>query len=212
MVSAPPTFFLPDENGNTVMFSSNAPEMQFDSMLLGLQHTDGVRVFKLRVLVSSKHLTLVSKFFRGKLEAMLNLSESDVLPSCASDLDALLVLLDVLHCQTRKVPRFLDPNMLFMVAVLADHYRCVEAVEAFSETWIENSKKEIPTVYTADLPKWIYIAWIFRDQGLFELTTGIAVRESIGPLSSLSTPMISDSLLSKCIPGQRETYQMSSCL
>ncbi|PLB55360.1 hypothetical protein P170DRAFT_505962 [Aspergillus steynii IBT 23096] len=187
---------LSDDIANTVMFSSDAPEMQFDpSSLLGLQQDDGVRVFKLRVLISSKHLTLVSKFFRTKLEAMLDLGESDILPSCANEVDALLVLLDVLHCQTRKVPRFLAPDMLFMVAVLADHYRCIEAVEAFSEVWIENLKKEVPTGYTADLTKWIFIAWIFRDQNLFELTTGIAVRESIGPLSDLPTPMIPGSLL-----------------
>lgn len=142
-----------------------------------------------------------------KLNAMLDLGGCDVLPIYSSDIDALLVLLNVLHCQTRKVPRFLTHNMLFMVAALAHHYQCVEALEAleaFSEVWIEKLREEVPEKCKAndkeDLTKWIFVAWIFRDLDLFKLTTAIAVRESTGPMSCLASVIIPDNIISKCLP------------
>ncbi|KAK1149178.1 hypothetical protein N8T08_006398 [Aspergillus melleus] len=90
------------------------PEKPSDpSALLSHQHNNGDRVIKLRALVSSKHLTLASKPFRAKLDTMLDLGESDILPTPCST-DALLMLLGILHCQTRKVPRSIKREMLLM--------------------------------------------------------------------------------------------------
>ncbi|THC97479.1 hypothetical protein EYZ11_003013 [Aspergillus tanneri] len=166
-----------------------------DALLNGDTHICEGRIHKIRVLVSSKHLTLASKYFHDRLNAMLDFSESDVIPACASERDALLILLDVLHCQTRKVPRFITSRMLFMVAVLANHYGCVEAVEAFAEVWLDNLKDQVPNEYTDDLPRWIFISWVFRDGEMFQEMTSIAVRESIGPMPCLALPMIPDSLV-----------------
>ncbi|KAF7585467.1 hypothetical protein BBP40_010872 [Aspergillus hancockii] len=147
-------------------------------------------IFKIRV--SSKHLILASPYFRRRLFMETIDLESvgqDIVPACVEDLDALFILLDIIHCQTRKVPRFITFKKLYMIAVLAHRYECVEAVEAFAEVWAENLKGDVPSVYSDDLAKWICVAWVFQQDGLFKKTTRVAVRQSTGPVSAMDVPL-----------------------
>ncbi|KAE8370401.1 hypothetical protein BDV27DRAFT_119707 [Aspergillus caelatus] len=146
----------------------------------------------LKIRVSSKHLTLASSYFRQRLvpeTADHRPVEKDVVPACVEDVDALLIMLDIIHGQTRKVPRLISFKKLFMIAVLVEHYECVEAMEAFAEVWTENLKGEIPLVYSEDLVKWIGIAWIFRLESLFQKTTRTAIRRCTGPISAMDVPI-----------------------
>lgn len=146
----------------------------------------------LKIRVSSKHLTLASSYFRQRLvpeTADHRPVEKDVVPACVEDVDALLIMLDIIHGQTRKVPRLINFKKLFMIAVLVEHYECVEAMEAFAEVWTENLKGEIPLKYSEDLVKWIGIAWIFRLESLFQKTTRTAIRRCTGPISAMDVPI-----------------------
>ncbi|KAK6837725.1 hypothetical protein RU639_001124 [Aspergillus parasiticus] len=146
----------------------------------------------LKIRVSSKHLTLASSYFRQRLVPETDDHrpvEKDVVPACVEDIDALLIMLDIIHGQTRKVPRSVTFKKLFMIAVLVEHYECVEAMEAFAEVWVEKLKGEIPVVYSEDLVKWIGIAWIFRLESLFQKTTRTAIRRCTGPISAMDVPI-----------------------
>ncbi|GMF67455.1 unnamed protein product [Aspergillus oryzae] len=146
----------------------------------------------LKIRVSSKHLTLASSYFRQRLVPETDDHrpvEKDVVPACVEDVDALLIMLDIIHGQTRKVPRSITFKKLFMIAVLVEHYECVEAMEAFAEVWAEKLKGEIPVVYSEDLVKWIGIAWIFRLESLFQKTTRTAIRRCTGPISAMDVPI-----------------------
>jgi hypothetical protein len=161
-------------------------------------------LFKIRV--SSKHLALASPFPRRRLFLVAIDSESvddNVVPVCVEDLDALFILLDIIHCQTRRVPRFITFKKLDMMAVLAHRYECVEAVESFAELWAENLKGEVPSAYSDDLAKWISIVWIFQHDSLFQKTTRVAVRQSTGPLSAMDVPLsriVTGKSLQNCAP------------
>ncbi|KAE8405222.1 hypothetical protein BDV37DRAFT_99768 [Aspergillus pseudonomiae] len=146
----------------------------------------------LKIRVSSKHLTLASSYFRQRLvpETVDHRPvEKDVVPACVEDVDALLIMLDVIHGQTRKVQRFITFKQLFMVAVLVEHYECVEAMEPFAQMWTENLKADIPSVYSEELVKWIGVAWIFQLEGLFKKTTRTAIRRCTGPISAVDVPI-----------------------
>ncbi|KAB8271007.1 hypothetical protein BDV30DRAFT_228513 [Aspergillus minisclerotigenes] len=146
----------------------------------------------LKIRVSSKHLTLASSYFRQRLVPETDDHrpvEKDVVPACVEDVDALLIMLDIIHGQTRKVPRSITFKKLFMIAVLVEHYECVEAMEAFAEVWAEKLKGEVPAVYSEDLVKWIGIAWIFRLESLFQKTTRTAIRRCTGPISAMDVPI-----------------------
>ncbi|KAE8374722.1 hypothetical protein BDV26DRAFT_269428 [Aspergillus bertholletiae] len=147
-------------------------------------------IFKIHV--SSKHLTLASPYFRQRLvpaTADHRPVEKDVVPACVDDVDALLIMLDIIHGQTRKVPRFVTFHKLFMIAVLVEHYECVEVMEAIAELWTENLKDEIPSVYSEDLVKWIGIAWIFQLDDLFLKTTRTVIRSCTKPISAVDVPI-----------------------
>ncbi|PYH89032.1 hypothetical protein BO71DRAFT_403400 [Aspergillus ellipticus CBS 707.79] len=147
---------------------------------------------KTKIRVSSKHLAFASPRFQDMLESSdgeFGRIERDLLPAGFDNLSAVLVLLNVIHGCARKVPRSLDPETLCMVAMLAEHYECLEAVEVYFENWVRNIEDRVPRVYTDDLSIWLYIAWTFKHQMLFKHVTRIAVRESTGPVPTLDLPI-----------------------
>ncbi|KAF2690671.1 hypothetical protein K458DRAFT_354854 [Lentithecium fluviatile CBS 122367] len=148
--------------------------------------------------VSSRHLALGSEFFKSSLtkngwaEGQSSTSDGKY-HLWASDWDpeAFLILLNVLHLRNRQVPRSLTLEMLAKMAVLVDYYRCGEAVDVFSEMWIDSAKKTspVPSTYGRDLVLWMCIAWVFKLPVEFGQTTNIAFRQS-------KTPTIQD----MCLP------------
>ncbi|KAE8356471.1 hypothetical protein BDV28DRAFT_145173 [Aspergillus coremiiformis] len=145
----------------------------------------GEVIFK--ILVSSKHLTLVSPYFRSRLlreTADSGSFDRQTIPTGVDDLDVFFILLDIIHCQTRKVPRVITFQKLCKITVLAELYDCVEAVEAFGHVWAENLKPEAPFTYSVDLADWVGISWFFQLGSIFQETTGIAIRQSTRPIGA----------------------------
>jgi hypothetical protein len=144
----------------------------------------------IRYHVSSRHLALASGFFKtslsrnGWIEGQPNTADGMYHLSTADwDPQALLILLRVLHLRNRMVPRSLTLEMLTKVAVLVDYYRCGEAVELFSQMWVDAARKSspVPPTYGRELVLWMCIAWVFKLPSEFKQTTDIAFRQSKSP-------------------------------
>jgi hypothetical protein len=148
--------------------------------------------------VSSRHLTLASSRFdsmltKGKWTEGVPDSNDGRYHISAEDWDveALLLLLNVLHHRNRQVPRSLSLEMLAKIAVLIDYYDCAEAVELCIERWIEHIRKTspVPSGFCRDLILWMCIAWVLRMPNEFTQTTAIAVRQVERELLTLGLPI-----------------------
>jgi hypothetical protein len=151
--------------------------------------------------VSSRHLALASGFFKstlakdGWLEGHPSAEDGKYHLSAADwDPEAFLILLRIFHLRNRDVPRSITLEMLARLAVLVDYYRCSEAVEVFSEMWINTARSAYPTsaTYGRDLVLWMCIAWVFKLREEFTQTTKAAILQS-------KTPTVQDMYLP--IPG-----------
>jgi hypothetical protein len=116
------------------------------------------------IQVSAKHLTLASSVFKkiltgGWKESATYLQEGPVeITTEGRDIEALLTLLRVIHCQNHIVHRKLVLEMLAKVAVLGDFFKCKEAVGFFADIWIEALDGKPPTTYCRDLIIWLWIS------------------------------------------------------
>lgn len=139
---------------------------------------------KIRLQCSSKHLTLASSVFDAMLSK--NFKESVTLrsgkpldlPLPDDDLAALLILLNIIHLKTRKIPLEVDLYMLTRIAFMVDKYRLQMAVAIFSDIWIDHLKAKIPQSWTEDLRRWIFISWVFQCPAEFKFATRIAEQQS----------------------------------
>ena len=131
--------------------------------------------------VSSKHMILASAVFKvmlsHKFKEGVTLQTQGVLklPLLGDDPAALLIMLNIIHGHTRKVPRQVDLYTLTQIAILVDKYAIHEAVEVFSEIWIEDLNVDIPTAFTKDIVPWLCISWVFKRSIEFEKMTHIAL-------------------------------------
>jgi hypothetical protein len=165
--------------------------------------------------VSSCHLILASPYFKQMLrggwkedctlsaEGCLTIYEEDWDP------DALLILMNVIHGHTRKVARSVSLEMLAKLAVLVDYYECLEVVEVFSEIWIDQLEKGLPTTYSRDLILWICISWVFRHPLRFNVATGIALMQSKKPIQTLGLP-IPETIVGRYLLGLHNTMSLTT--
>jgi hypothetical protein len=119
--------------------------------------------------VSSKHLILASPTFRSMLGPSfeegqrLRTEGSTDIALGDDDPDAFVILLNIVHGLTRKVPRSVTLDMLTKLAVLVNYYQMHEVVELFSDTWIDNLVKEdLPESYSSEAIRWLLISWVFH--------------------------------------------------
>ncbi|KAL1969127.1 hypothetical protein VTN77DRAFT_381 [Rasamsonia byssochlamydoides] len=144
--------------------------------------------------VSSSHLTLSCLHFKKMLQGNWRekhtlLSDGRVSIPVEDWPDAMLILMNIIHGHTRKVPRTVSLEMLAKVAVLVDYYQCFEVVEVFSEMWINQLKGDLPKTYSRDVILWICISRVFLQPELFQESTTIALRQSQGPIQTLGLPI-----------------------
>lgn len=138
---------------------------------------------KARFRVSSKHLTLASGYFKGRLgaqwaegKALASQSTTELqLPDVAPA--ALKILLDIIHGRHRQVPQCVPFDQMVDLARLTDYLDCQEIVEPFGKTWVT----ALPPIasgsgVTAQTPGWILASLVFRQQGVFVLATRTAQR------------------------------------
>ncbi|RAH80176.1 hypothetical protein BO86DRAFT_316929, partial [Aspergillus japonicus CBS 114.51] len=144
-----------------------------------------------RVLVSGKHLALASSYFKNMLRGTWKETTSHLatgpmgIAAEGWDLEALLIVLQVLHCQNSQIPRKLSLEMIAKIAVVADYYQCKEALGFFSQTWLDSMDQKPPSTYCRDLLLWIWISWFFGRQSQFRQTTSAAASRSTSPLIAI---------------------------
>lgn len=137
-----------------------------------------------RVQCSSKHLSLASPVFKAMLSS--NFKESAVLRSTGTlnlplpddDATPLLILLNIIHGQTKEIPLEIDLYMLTRIAIMVDKYRLQMAVKMMSRIWIDRLDDNKPPRWTENLRYWMFISWVFKRSIAFKSVTRIAERHS----------------------------------
>lgn len=151
---------------------------------------------KIRMRVSSSHLRLASPYFKKMFQsgwpegdALRVEGRVEVRLQNGEDPNALLIILNIIHGHTRRVPRVVDLTMLTKIAVLVDFYECYEEVEIFSNMWIDSLKGDLPQSISTKLTQWIWVTWVFNKPQQFKATTRIAERQSKGPIETDGLPI-----------------------
>jgi hypothetical protein len=155
-----------------------------------------------RVQVSAKHLALASPVFKeilmgGWKESLTYLQKGSVEITADSwDIEALLILLHVIHGQYYQTPRKITLETLAKVAVLADYYDCREALDILATTWINALEETIPKSYSRNLVLWLWVSWFFQLPAQFREATSTAMSWSNNWIDNLGLP-IPDIAISK---------------
>lgn len=123
---------------------------------------------KFRMLASSRHMKLVSPVFKAMLRVG-NFSEGQALsremaeiPLPEDDPTAMRILLDIIHHNTRNVPRLVSLKVMTNITVLVDKYEMAGFIHLHAELWVDELRKTVPQLFTDDLLPWISISWIFK--------------------------------------------------
>ncbi|WZH50277.1 uncharacterized protein QYS62_011521 [Fusarium acuminatum] len=98
---------------------------------------------------------------------------------------ALKTICSIIHYQNKKVPRTLPAGDVLAVAVVADKYDCVNALEFASETWLRPSGDEPDNLMLLTAA-----AYLFRNAQAFKEITRASVLNYDGPYLALCTDEI----------------------
>jgi hypothetical protein len=147
--------------------------------------------------VSSAHLKSASKTFEKALsgdwtESIRKDDGRHYVIVHDWDEAALFTLLNIVHLKNRQITRKPDLDFLAKMAVLVDYYGCNEAVEMYSDTWVNwaREKSPVPTTYCRELILWLCVSAVFRVSDIFKTASNIAIHwSSDGSLRSLELPI-----------------------
>ncbi|KAJ5035107.1 uncharacterized protein L3040_008368 [Drepanopeziza brunnea f. sp. 'multigermtubi'] len=136
-------------------------------------------------ICSSRHLMLSSRYFETILSGefkeakTLRTTGQVVIEFWEDDLDSMVILLNIIHGASRKVPRTLGTDNLTKLAVLVSKFGMLETVDFFSDTWIDNLQREgLPKGYNKDILKMLYVFWVFDREKEFGDMTRLVQREA----------------------------------
>ncbi|PQE27475.1 BTB POZ domain-containing protein [Rutstroemia sp. NJR-2017a BVV2] len=147
--------------------------------------------------VSAKHLMLASPVFKAMLRDKDRFKEGEELHTTGTvriDLPddephPFVILMYAIHCQSALVPRDVQTETLYMLALQVDKYQMHNAVKLSSDMWIRNQKSledepGIPeciadeTVHTLSFEThlknhlyWLCISWVFHHTLHFKRVT-----------------------------------------
>jgi hypothetical protein len=151
-----------------------------------------------RIQVSAKHLMLASPMLKKTLsggwkESVSLLNKGSVEITVHNwDLEALLLLLNIIHCRHNDLPRDISLELLAKFAVIVDYYGCSDAVRFFTDTWINSLKSKgffNRVKYSRDTILGIWISWVFRVSEAFRTSTSDAMRYSEDQIKHLDLPI-----------------------
>lgn len=148
-----------------------------------------------RIRVSSQHLVLASPYFKRNLESgmleshtlgaegRVNISMKDQNP------EIMLIVMNIIHGRTRKVPRIIKLDLLTEIAILVDYLECHEAVEPFSDLWIKCFQNHQILICSKPFIQWICISIVFDRNDLLTKLTRAVLRQAKGPIQTLGLPI-----------------------
>ncbi|KAL4948178.1 hypothetical protein BDW69DRAFT_189510 [Aspergillus filifer] len=147
-----------------------------------------------RIQVSAKHLMLGSLVFNKMLSG--DWAEGRELRGKGSielvihdwDIEALLVVLHIMHARLLKVPPQVTLEKLAKIAVIADYYHC-ESVQFFRTLWQRWLPKKPPAAYTRDVLLGLWVSHFFNWDVHFDAYTKAASEYSDGIVEPLGLPI-----------------------
>ncbi|TGO25414.1 hypothetical protein BPAE_0080g00040 [Botrytis paeoniae] len=155
----------------------------------GLIDTSWVELKQVRMLVSSKHMSVASPGFKAMLQASsqegIELKKTGKVELLLRDEDskAWNILLNIIHGRFRSI------------ALLCDKYQMHEVAYAFTPAWKMSASHD--SVSGEDIPRGIFIAWTFNmTDVLEEITKDLALNytgngiQKLFSMTSLPTPQI----------------------
>ncbi|KAI9048630.1 hypothetical protein LZ554_007462 [Drepanopeziza brunnea f. sp. 'monogermtubi'] len=137
----------------------------------------------MEMLVSSKHLMLVSPVFKAMFthsfkEGETLRSNGHVEVELDDEASAFEILMDIIHCRIRKIPEQVSLQTLASLSIIVDKYQTLEPVELHLRLWLPELKNQFPTSMSPEVLPWLSIAWVFQlDEDFMDLTR-IVQRES----------------------------------
>ncbi|KAG5918872.1 hypothetical protein E4U61_001384 [Claviceps capensis] len=178
----------------------------------GEAHGDNSDRNEVQFRLSSRHLALASPVFKTMLNGFWKESAplSDQYNRSAKPLSPLqndsncqvryelaatewgaedfLLLMNIVHCQSIKVPYSIDLETLGRMSVLVDYYHCQEATQFFAGLWIDKLSGGLPTTYGRNCVTWMFVSWVFSRSDIFEKMTQLAIRTCNGGLGTINLP------------------------
>jgi hypothetical protein len=104
------------------------------------------------------------------------------------DQPLVVIVLNIIHGRNRLVPKQADLEMMTKLAILVDKYQMVEAVESFSNPWLDDllTKVSLPSGYSRDdeldhqktIRRWLAVSWVFKRPNEFSKSTAAAIMAS----------------------------------
>ena len=114
-----------------------------------------------QITESSSHESKKSKAVEAFSDIELNFTEDNT--------DALLILLQIAHLQFSDIPKTLPYETHLGVAILCDQYDCRRLVKPWVQGWMRKGWNELwNELQLPCLEGWLFIAWYFGRQKLFE--------------------------------------------
>ncbi|RDW70921.1 BTB/POZ domain-containing protein [Aspergillus mulundensis] len=177
-----------------------------------------------QIQVSERHLTLVSPVFEKMLwgdfkEAKEYKEKGSVVIDVGSwDVDALLIVLNILHCQRLGIPKKVTVEQMAQIAVIADYYSC-DFVRFFGSLWAPCLPKKPCTSDPRELMLGLWIAYFFRHSLTFTNYSRAIMEYSESIISSLGLPLpvtvidaMNDKRIEAISRAVSEMYEQRDCL
>jgi hypothetical protein len=137
---------------------------------------------EVQCVVSSRHLMLASQHFQAILsgnttEASVLRNKGHVTLAMLADFDSMVILLNIIHGASRKVPRKLTLEELSKIATLVSQLRMEDTVQFFSDTWIDGFQRGLPKAYNEKVLRLLFVFWVFDREEEFKNMTRLAQRD-----------------------------------
>ncbi|KAL6896510.1 hypothetical protein GGI43DRAFT_122332 [Trichoderma evansii] len=149
---------------------------------------------EIHMRLSSKHLTLSSIYFQRLTandwkETKAESGYSYTVTAEEWDEEALIILMNIIHGQTQKVPLDVDLEKLAKIAVLVDYYKCHKAVDFFAKVWVSRLQSGPFLYYSRELLLRLFVSYVFSEYYHFTKLTRTIIYVSRGPIHTLGLPM-----------------------
>lgn len=96
--------------------------------------------------------------------------------------------MNIFHCH-KGVSRNVDLDTLTDIAVMTDYFQCHEALGPYPLLWLEGLKNKVPSEYSNDIVKWIFISWVFNYDDIFRAVTQTAQCKNPKDIDTLDLPI-----------------------
>ena len=93
-----------------------------------------------------------------------------------------LMVMHILYAETAELPDSIDFHTLFGFSKLVNKYELEEATKGQVARWIDTVQPPMPTFFSWRMHSWIWISLVFNMKDEFKTLTGIAQKQSKGPI------------------------------